>query len=197
MALPARILTPPWPLATLLLPAHPHAIDRAHALGHAGAHSLTLPLPRRGPSSRSAPVTGSQGSATEAGPVGVAQTPPRGSARPPGASRRLPCSPHSMSEQPRSRRSACRAPPRRSALRPRPPAQSPPRASAPPSREPVPGVTDHLTATCALRHVGSGGGAGQGRGRSAQTGEELAGKGTPRLCKQLRAGGVCSSTPSL
>lgn len=145
------------------------ARNRAHLLGHAEAHSLTLPLPRRGPSSRSALGRGSRGSATEADRVGVAQRRLRGSARPPGASRRLPCSPRSMSEPPRSRRSARRAPPRCSALRPRPPAQSPPRASAPPSREPVPGVTDHLTATCALRHVGSGGGAGQGRGRSAKT----------------------------
>jgi hypothetical protein len=119
----------------------------------------------------------------------MTQTRLRGSARPPGASHHLPCSPRSMSEPPRSRRSACRAPPRLSALRPRPPAQSPPRASAPPSREPVPGVTDHLTATCALRHVGSGGGALHWRGMKAKTGVgwgEMAGKRTPRLHKQLR-----------
>lgn len=98
------------------------ARNRAHLLGHAEAHSLTLPLPRRGPSSRSALGRGSRGSATEADRVGVAQTRLRGSARPPGASRRLPCSPRSMSEPPRSRRSARRAPPRCSALLRAPPA---------------------------------------------------------------------------
>lgn len=99
------------------------------------------------------------GSATEVCRVGVAQTSLRGSS---GACHRLPCSPRSMSVPPRSRRSARRAPPRRSALRapPAAAAQSPPRALAPPSREPVPGVTDHLTATCALRHVDAGGGSG-------------------------------------
>lgn len=126
------------------------------------------------------------GSATEACRVGVAQTPLRGSARSPGACHRLPCSPRSMSVPPRSRRSA--RPPRSSAPLRAPPAaaaQSPPRALAPPSREPVPGVTDHLTATCALRHVGAGGrrragvlkvGKGQGGAEKGRKGDSEAGQ---------------------
>lgn len=77
------------------------ARDRAHSLGHAGAHSLTLPLrlPRRGPSSRSAPVRGSQGSATEADPVGSPRRcpeAPHGHQEPAAAylARRGPCLSH-------------------------------------------------------------------------------------------------------
>lgn len=87
VALPARLRTPPWPLsATLLLPADSHAIAHTR-LGHAGVHSLTLPLRRRGPpppSPRS--FRGSRDSATELNRVGVAQTRLRGSARPPARS---------------------------------------------------------------------------------------------------------------
>lgn len=73
-------------------------------------------------------------------------------------------------------------PPRSSAPLRAPPAaaaQSPPRALAPPSREPVPGVTDHLTATCALRHVGAGGrrGAGVLKVGKGQGGAEMGRKG--------------------
>lgn len=140
------------------------------------------------------------GSATEACRVGVAQTPLRGSARSPGACHRLPCSPRSMSVPPRSRRSARRAPPRRSA----------PRSARGRRAVPTPGFGAALPGAGPGRHRppdrvlrapprrrGRRRRAGVLKVGKAREGLKREGKGTPRLGKQLRVGGGCTSLASL
>lgn len=104
MVPPARPLTPPWALGPLPSPAHWPAT--AHPRRSTAAHT-----PAARPSSRPALTSGSgTRPRTRAGPGAAG----RRSGEP---ARRLPCSPRSMSEPPRSRRSARRAPPRRAAPR--------------------------------------------------------------------------------
>lgn len=189
----SRGLWPPSVPGTL---AHTRTRSRTHARARRDTHDRT---PAARPLLRLRAQERLQGSATEACRVGVAQTPCPGSARPPGACRRLPCSPWSMSEPPRSRRSARRAPPRRSALRP------PAAASA----VPTPGVGAALRGTGPGRHRPPDRNLcapPRRRGRCRRTGSQKVRKGrgglggeedTEATQAAVCARGVCTSPASL